>query len=106
MCRLSTAFLALLLVLSNISLAADMHAEAMSGLHHPQMELHADDGCGDENGENHPQCHHCCHAQGHFSSLPQRSCSDLSIAGHDWDLSEIIHPHSPGYAPPVPPPKV
>jgi hypothetical protein len=104
MYRFSTAFLALMLVLSNIVMAADIHAEAMNGQHHPQMELHDDDGCGGENGD-HPQCHHCCHAQGHFSSLPQRSYSDLRITAHDWALTEITHPHSLGYAPPVPPPK-
>jgi hypothetical protein len=102
----STTFLALLLVLTNVVLAADIHAEALTGQHHPDMELHAGEPCSPgESGEDHLQCHHCCHAQGHFSSLPQRGYSDLALPSHDWVLTEVVYPHQPGYAPPVPPPK-
>jgi hypothetical protein len=104
--RVMITFLALLLSLTNIVLAMDIHAEALTGQHHPAMELHADADCGGKSGENHLQCHHCCHAQGHLSSLPQRSYFNSAIPGHDWVLVETIHPRSPGYAPPVPPPKV
>lgn len=97
-------FMAMLLVLSNIVLAADMHAEAFSGRHHPEPALHADDPC--DQGEQHAQCHHCCHAQAHFYSLTQHAHSDWFSAGHDWVVSAIVQPHPLDQAPPVPPPKV
>lgn len=101
MCRFLTAVMALLLALTNIVLAADMHAEAFSERHHPEAALHADD----HDGEQHPQCHHCCHAQGHLSSLPQAAHFWSMPAGHDWSVMVAVRPHSQGYAPPVPPPK-
>lgn len=96
--------LALLLVLTNTLMVADVHAEAFSGRHSPDVELHA--GEHGDSGENHAQCHHCCHAQGHFSSLLQHSNAGWSIASsHDWAILEASQPHQPGHAPPVPPPK-
>ena len=96
--------LALLMVLTNTLMAADVHAEAFSGRHAPDAELHADEH-GDS-GEHHAQCHHCCHAQGHFSSLLQHSHVNGFIAsGDDWAILEAAQPHQPGHAPPVPPPK-
>ncbi|HEX7026209.1 MAG TPA: hypothetical protein VF268_03140, partial [Gammaproteobacteria bacterium] len=58
--------MALLLVLTNTLMLADAHAQAASG-QHTGPEVHADGHCGP--GEQHAECHHCCHAQAHFYSL-------------------------------------
>lgn len=98
----ASIFLALLLESGSLVLAMDVHAEAWGGQHSP--ELHAGDDCGP--GEPHPSCHHCCHAQAHFCSLPQASTSDWAlISGHDWTPAESAHPLGTADAPPVPPPK-
>lgn len=95
-------FLSLLLVMANIVMAMDIHAESMTGQH--SLELHADNDC--DPGDKHPACHHCCHAQAHFCSLPQRSNSGWPLSfSHEWTLLEAARPHPLGYAPPVPPPK-
>lgn len=103
----TATFLALLLVLTNMVLAADVHAEAFSGQHHPGVALHADDhDHGDPGDNNHPPCHHCCHAQAHFFSLAQHANADWSTApGHDWTITDTSALRLLGHAPPVPPPK-
>lgn len=99
---LAFIFLALLLVSGNLVLAMDVHAEAWGGQH--SLELHADDDCG--SGESHPSCHHCCHAQAHFCSLPQRAASDWALtSGHDWMPGESARFSATADAPPLPPPK-
>lgn len=95
--------MALLLVLTNTLMLADVHAEAISGRHHAEPELHADGHC--DSGEQYAQCHHCCHAQAHFYSLTQSTSDDWFAAVHDWTLPAVVQPHLTGRAPPVPPPK-
>lgn len=104
--RFVITFLALLLPMTNIVVAADVHAETYGGRHHPDMELHLDDHGDQGKDGKHHECPHCCHAQGHLSSLPQRSHTDWAVApGHDWTLNDSTHPHPLQHAPPVPPPK-
>lgn len=99
---LACTFLSLLLLSANLVLAMDVHAEALGGRHSP--ELHAGDDCGPD--EPHTACHHCCHAQAHFCSLPQRSATDWALAsGHDWMPAESTLLSGTADAPPVPPPK-
>lgn len=96
-------FMALLLVLTNTFMLADVHAEAISGQHHSEPELHADGHC--DPGEQHAQCHHCCHAQAHFYSLTPSTHDDWFSPDHGWTILAVVQPHLTGRAPPVPPPK-
>lgn len=105
--RFTITFLALLLPLTHMVLAADMHAEAFTGRHSSGASLHADNHGGPhENDVNHEACHHCCHAQAHLSSLPQDShFSWTTTVAREWGLTRAVDRRSLGHAPPVPPPK-
>lgn len=95
--------MALLLVLTNTLMLADVHAEAFSGRHLSEPALHVDGHCDPD--EEHAGCHHCCHAQAHFYSLPQSVQDDWYAPGRDWSVPAVVSPHLSGRAPPVPPPK-
>lgn len=98
--------LAILLAMTNIVMMADAYAEVFTGQIRPNIELCADNPCSPgRDGSREPQCQHCCHAQGHLTSLPQRSQAWSIDAGHDWTLNDSVHPHPLRYAPPVPPPR-
>lgn len=105
--RFTITFLALLLPLTHMVLAADMHAEAFTGRHSSGASLYADNHGGPhENDVNHEACHHCCHAQAHLFSLPQDSHSSWTTAvAREWGLTHAVDRRSLGHAPPVPPPK-
>lgn len=95
--------MALLLVLTNTLMLADVHAEALSGQNLPEPELHADGHCGQ--GEQHSQCHHCCHGQAHFYSLLPYTQDDWFASARDWVPLSVAQPSLTDRAPPVPPPK-
>lgn len=97
--------LALLLLIGNTAIAADLHAEALSGQHHPESMSQSDNHHGHPDTETQAASHHCCHGHAHFLSIPAESRSNgLSATAHEWTILSTIRPEHPGHAPPNPPP--
>lgn len=98
---LSYMLLSLLLLIGNTAIAADLHAEALSGQHHPES---TSDNPSPHTG-THAACHHCCHGHAHFLSVPTDSrFNGITTTAHDWVIISTIRPEYPGHAPPTPPP--